>query len=207
MRVGKVTRLQCYKLDTSLARLETSSRYTDNRIAQTGTDMQTVTKGDPHHMNSATMNNAYVNYKSEITRYLTHIVRQPQDAEDLTQECFIRLMNVHTDIPEDRMLYYLKKIAYNLALDSFRKRTRTMKRDSRLGVPTYHCDISELEITESVNDLFSVVTNAEHRKILELRVIQGYSIRETAQLVNRSEGMIKSSVFHAVNRIRAKVIS
>ncbi|MFK0522768.1 RNA polymerase sigma factor [Paenibacillus illinoisensis] len=158
-------------------------------------------------MNSATINNAYVNYKSDITRYLSHIVKQPQDAEDLTQECFIRLMNVHADIPEDRLLYYLKKIAYNLALDTFRKRTRTMKRDSRLDVPTYHYDISELEITESVNDLFSVVSNTEHRKILELRVIHGYSIRETAQLVNRSEGMIKSSVFHAVNRIRAKVIS
>ncbi|WP_337034334.1 hypothetical protein [Paenibacillus illinoisensis] len=35
-------------------------------------------------------------------------------------------------------------------------------------------------------------------------VIKGDS---TAQLVNRSEGMIKSSVFHAVKRIRAKVIS
>nr|WP_186811918.1 hypothetical protein [Paenibacillus xylanexedens] len=33
-------------------------------------------------MNSATINNAYVNYKSDITRYLSHIVKQPQDAED-----------------------------------------------------------------------------------------------------------------------------
>ena len=61
-------------------------------------------------MNNTTINNAYVNYKSEITRYLSHIVRLPQDAEDLTQECFIRLMNVHADIPEDRLLYYLKRL-------------------------------------------------------------------------------------------------
>jgi RNA polymerase sigma-70 factor (ECF subfamily) len=117
------------------------------------------------------------------------------------------MMNVTADIPEERLLYYLKRIARNLAMDTFRKRTRTLKRDGKLEMQTYHCDTSELEISEGVNDLVSIINNTEHRKILELRVIHGYSIKETAQLVNRSEGMIKSSVFHAVNRIRAKVIS
>lgn len=158
-------------------------------------------------MNSTLINDAYVNYKSEITRYLSHIVKQPQDAEDLAQDCFIRLMNVTVDIPEDRILYYLKRIARNLAMDSFRRRTRTLRRDSRLEVPTHHVDTSHLEISEGVHDLVSHINNTEHRKILELRLIHGYSIKETAELVNRSEGMIKSSVFHAVNRIRAKVIS
>ena len=69
-------------------------------------------------MNSTQINDAYINYKSEITRYLSHIVKQPQDAEDLAQDCFIRLMNVTVDIPEDRILYYLKRIARNLAMDS-----------------------------------------------------------------------------------------
>ncbi|MDN8591575.1 RNA polymerase sigma factor [Paenibacillus sp. 11B] len=158
-------------------------------------------------MNKTAIHNAYVNYKSEVTRYLSQIVKNQQDAEDLTQECFIRMMNVTADIPEERLLYYLKRIARNLAMDTFRKRTRTLKRDSKLEMQTYHCDASELEISEGVNDLVSIINNTEHRKILELRVIHGYSIKETAQLVNRSEGMIKSSVFHAVNRIRAKVIS
>ncbi|MFC9706732.1 RNA polymerase sigma factor [Paenibacillus sp. NPDC056933] len=158
-------------------------------------------------MNKTTIHEAYVNYKSEVTRYLSQIVKHPQDAEDLAQDCFIRLMNVSADISEERLLYYLKTIARNLAMDTFRRQTRTVKRDSKLEMPTYHCDTSKLEIDEGVNDLVSHIPNTEHRKILELRVIHGYSIKETAQLVNRSEGMIKSSVFHAVNRIRAKVIS
>lgn len=155
-------------------------------------------------MNSTQINDAYINYKSEITRYLSHIVKQPQDAEDLAQDCFIRLMNVTVDIPEDRILYYLKRIARNLAMDSFRRRTRTLRRDSRLEVPTHHVDTSNLEISEGVHDLVSHINNTEHRKILELRLIHGYSIKETAELVNRSEGMIKSSVFHAVNQFGPK---
>ncbi|PIH59345.1 hypothetical protein CS562_10615 [Paenibacillus sp. LK1] len=176
------------------------------RTNQTGQSQIGIQRGK-HHVNKTTIHDAYVNYKSEVTRYLSQIVKNQQDAEDLTQECFIRMMNVSADIPEERLLYYLKRIARNLAMDTFRKRTRTLKRDSKLEMQTYHCDTSELEITEGVNDLVSIINNTEHRKILELRVIHGYSIKETAQLVNRSEGMIKSSVFHAVNRIRAKVIS
>lgn len=158
-------------------------------------------------MNHSQINDAYINYKAEITRYLSQIVKQPQDAEDLAQDCFIRLMNVTVQIPEDRMLYYLKRIARNLAMDSFRRRTRTLRRDRRLEAPAYHVDTLEMEINEGVNEIVSHISNTEHRKILELRLIHGYSIKETAQMVNRSEGMIKSSVFHAVNRIRAKVIS
>ncbi|WP_145333082.1 RNA polymerase sigma factor [Paenibacillus xylanexedens] len=158
-------------------------------------------------MNHSQINDAYINYKSEITRYLSQIVKQPQDAEDLAQDCFIRLMNVTVHIPEDRILYYLKRIARNLAMDSFRRRTRTLRRDSRLESPSYHVDTPEMEINEGVNEIVSHIHNTEHRQILELRLIHGYSIKETAQMVNRSEGMIKSSVFHAVNRIRAKVIS
>ncbi|MBB6023410.1 RNA polymerase sigma-70 factor (ECF subfamily) [Paenibacillus sp. JGP012] len=158
-------------------------------------------------MNHSQINDAYINYKSEITRYLSQILKQPQDAEDLTQECFIRLMNVTSPVPDDRILYYLKRIARNLAMDSFRRRTRTLRRDSRLEIPTYHVDTHQMEINEGVDEIVSHINNTEHRKILELRLIHGYSIKETAEIVNRSEGMIKSSVFHAVNRIRAKVIS
>ncbi|MCG7381727.1 RNA polymerase sigma factor [Paenibacillus sp. ACRRY] len=158
-------------------------------------------------MNDIQIHDAYVNYKSEITRYLAQFIKQAQDAEDLAQDCFIKLMRVSIDIPEERILYYLKRIARNLAMDNLRRKIRTLKRDSRLNLPQYHLDTFSLEIDESVEDLVSHVVNKEHRKILELRILHGYSIKETSDLVNRSESMIKASVFHAVNRIRSKVIS
>ncbi|MEN1988246.1 RNA polymerase sigma factor [Paenibacillus hubeiensis] len=158
-------------------------------------------------MNPIDISHVYLQYKSEIVHYLYNILKHPQDAEDAAQECFIRLLQSKADVPEDRILYYLKRIARNLAMDTFRKRTRTHRRDSKLDMPTYHCDTYGLEIDDGVDELVSFVTNTEHREILKLRLIHGFSVKETAQLVNRSEGMIKSSVFHAVNRIRAKIIS
>lgn len=158
-------------------------------------------------MNQIDISHVYLQHKSEIVQYLYNILKHPQDAEDAAQECFIRLLHCKADVPEDRILYYLKRIARNLAMDTFRKRTRTHKRDSKLDMPAYHCDTYSLEVDEGVDELVSLVSNTEHREILKLRLIHGFSVKETAQLVHRSEGMIKSSVFHALNRIRSKIIS
>lgn len=159
-------------------------------------------------MNPIDINQAYIQHKTEITNYIYGFLKHKQDAEDLAQDCFVRLIQYHVDIPQDRILYLLKRIARNLAIDEFRKNTtRSLIRSSKLELPTYHCDTSTLEIEEGVDDLISLIANTEHRRILKLRIIHGYSVKETAQFMNRTESMVKSSLFHAVNKIRSKVSS
>lgn len=155
------------------------------------------------------LNEAYVRYRAELVRYLSRILRHPQDVEDLVQDCFIRLMTVQAELEESRIPYYLKVIARNMATDVFRKKIRTAKRDSRLNSPRFCQDTSELEIEEGVREMVSLIGNQQHRRIVELRIIHGYTIKETAQLMDCSESKIKSSVHSAVKRIRAnlKVIS
>ncbi len=150
------------------------------------------------------LNEAYIQYRAELMRYLSRILRHQQDVEDLVQDCFIRLMNVKSELEESRIPYYLKVIARNLAIDAFRKKVRTAKRDSRLNSPRFYQDTLELEIEEGVHEMVSLIGNQQHRRIVELRIIHGYTIKETAQLMNCSESMIKSSVHSAVKRMRSK---
>ncbi|MGG0821299.1 RNA polymerase sigma factor [Paenibacillus turicensis] len=157
-------------------------------------------------MNPLDIKQAYSRYKFELNQYIYGLLKQQQDAEDLTQECFVRLMRYKLNVPEERLLYFLKRVARNLVIDLYRKRKYEFLRNYKLQVPTYHSDISQLEVGEGVTDLMSHISNIEHQKVLKLRVIDGYSIKETAQLMNRSEGMVKSSVFHAVNKIKANII-
>ncbi|WP_082967636.1 RNA polymerase sigma factor [Paenibacillus oryzae] len=159
-------------------------------------------------MNECQFQQAYLNYKADITRYLERLMGNREDAEDLTQECFIRLINVQSEVSMDKLGSYLRKTARNLAIDIFRKRGRSSKQIWRAELASNHYDTSEMEIQESIEEIVSPVKNGEHRKILELRLLHGYTTRETAELVNKSEGMIRSSLFHAVKRIRqTRVIS
>lgn len=157
-------------------------------------------------MNPLDIQQAYNRYKTELNQYIYSLLKQKQDAEDVTQECFVRLMRYELNVPEERLLYFLKRVARNLIIDLYRKKKYELLRNYKLQVPTSHSDISPLEVEEGVTDLMSHLSNIEHQKILQLRVIDDYSIKETAQLMKRSEGMVKSSVFHAVNKIRSNVI-
>lgn len=120
-----------------------------------------------------------------------------EDAEDLSQECFIRLLNARVEVSDEKVRYYLRKTARNLAIDAYRKQSRKRKPEWKAEVAAMHRDAPELEMRESIEEIVSLVKNGEHRRILELRLIHGYSSKETARLVNQSEGMIRSSLFYA----------
>lgn len=157
-------------------------------------------------MNESEFRQVYLAYKSEITRYLARLTNNAEDAEDLSQECFIRLLNAKVEIQEDKLWYYLRKTARNLAIDEYRKHSRRPKRECIAEIVVLHRDTPEFEMKESIDEIVSLVKNGEHRRILELRLIHGYSTKETARLVNQSEGKIRISLFHAMNRIRRTAV-
>ncbi|MCM3700655.1 RNA polymerase sigma factor [Paenibacillus macerans] len=148
----------------------------------------------------------YQSYKGEIFGYLLKILNNKQDAEDLLQECFVRYIRSSPDIPENRICPYIKKIARNLAIDMFKKR-KYMSRCVWSAEELYCQDSPDFESREEVIRILRLVRNAEHRIILHLRLIQGYSIKETARIINKSESLVKSSQFKALKQIRSRYIS
>ncbi len=65
-------------------------------------------------------------YRRPLLRYLTGLLSTPDDAEDLVQETYARLLQAQSlDSEESRIRGYIFKIATNLAYDRFREqRTR-----------------------------------------------------------------------------------
>ncbi len=149
----------------------------------------------------------YLQYKAEITRYLARFVSNAEDAEDMAQECFIRLMKASIMIAEDKIFPYLRRTARNMAIDAFRKQSRVGRQAVKAEIVAFHRDTSDMEMKESIEEIVSLVKNRDHRQILELRLIHGYTVKETAALVNKSEGLVRTSLFHAMKRIRTDLIS
>ncbi|MGG4217784.1 RNA polymerase sigma factor [Paenibacillus jamilae] len=149
----------------------------------------------------------YLSHKSELLGYLLRIVHNKQDAEDLLHECFIRFIRAAPDLPEDRIRFYLLRIAKNLAIDVIRKRKKMEEFILRKEQIYYHWDIFDFEIQDEVNRILLMASNTEQRTVLQLRVLQGYSIKETAKILNKSENSVKSSLHRASKRIKLKYIS
>lgn len=149
----------------------------------------------------------YLSHKSELLGYLLRIVHNKQDAEDLLHECFIRFIRASPDLPEDRIRFYLLRIAKNLAIDIIRKRKKMEEYFLRKEYVYYHWDTLDFEIQDEVDRILLMASNTEQRTVLKLRVVQGYSIKETARILNKSENSVKSSLHRASKRIKLRYIS
>lgn len=135
----------------------------------------------------------YILYADRVQRYLRSMVSNAQDAEDLTNQTFTRMLE-RIDRFEARGVPFsawLFRIARNLAIDHFRASARelpepepdsgrsaeeeAMRTFGRFGMRALIAPLSE-----------------DQRRVLALKYGLDYSNGEVACLLGKSEGAIKS---------------
>ena len=128
------------------------------------------------------------------------LLQNREEAEDITQETYFRCLKKGSkEVPP---YPYLKQVARNLIYDRYRhwKRTTSQIEDHSLAE-----DASATEenwITRSlVQELMNQLPE-QYRQVLELRIIEGYSRKETAQRMERSEDAIRGLQFRALQALR-----
>jgi RNA polymerase sigma-70 factor, ECF subfamily len=144
--------------------------------------------GDPDALEAL-----YVLYADRVHRFLRSMVANAQDAEDLTNQTFTRMLE-RIDRFEARGLPFsawLFRIARNLAIDHFRAAAR------ELPGPEEHAGCSAEE--EAMRSLGRFGMRAlieplsdDQRHVLALKYGLDFSNGEVACLLGKSEGAIKS---------------
>lgn len=150
------------------------------------------------------------------------IVKKKEDAEDVTQETYLRLWRVASELKlESSLKLYILRTARNLALDIIRKNS---KRDE---IDTVILDADgefEIDIADASSDsrpdtsyLHKVEKEAVRqsieelppaaREIIVLRDIEGLSYTEIAAMLGIAEGTLKSKLFRARERLRKIILS
>ncbi|PHX85053.1 MAG: RNA polymerase subunit sigma-24 [Opitutia bacterium] len=163
-------------------------------------------------------------YWDRIYSMVHQLLRNQQDAEEVTQDAFIRahrgLVNFRGDSAFSTWLY---QIATNLARNRYwywwrRKRDKSVSFDAPVS---YDNDTTLAEIipaeVESPDDI--TVTSefvarigkgmerlsAKHREILTMRNIQNLSYEEIAAILHISVGTVKSRIARARESLRSKL--
>ena len=163
-------------------------------------------------------------YWDRIYAMVNQLLRNQQDAEEVTQDAFIRahrgLANFRGDSAFSTWLY---QIATNLARNRYwywwrRKRDKSVSFDAPVSADnaTTLAEVipAELETPEDATVTQEFVTriaagmeklSAKHREILILRNVKNLSYEEIAEILTISVGTVKSRIARARESLRAKI--
>jgi RNA polymerase sigma-70 factor (ECF subfamily) len=163
-------------------------------------------------------------YWDRIYSMVHQLLRNQQDAEEVTQDAFIRahrgLVNFRGDSAFSTWLY---QIATNLARNRYwywwrRKRDRSISFDAPVShdnettlaeiIPAEVETPGEASVTQELLDSIASgmeKLGAKHREILILRNVKNLSYEEIASILGISVGTVKSRIARARESLRAKL--
>lgn len=141
-------------------------------------------------------------YRPMMARLIVGMLGNQQDADDVGQETFIRFYrSVHQYKGDASLGTYLTRIAINLALNELkrRQRRRWVSLDEKLYVSqgdVHYSDNNEL-VQKSLEQL-----EPKYRTVVVLRLIQGFSTKETAQILKLPLGTVLSRLARAQEKLK-----
>lgn len=143
---------------------------------------------------------AYQAHVTAIYQYLYSRVGNRPDAEDLTSQVFTKaLTGMRTDVSVGELRSWLFRVAQTTLADHWRHyyaEAETELDDGLTGAPPLPENVAAAQRVEGLLETLP----ESYRRVLELRFLRGYSIRETAEELSLSESNVKVLQFRALNR-------
>ena len=140
-----------------------------------------------------------------LFRYCNRMTGDPDQAEDLAQEAFFRLLDRGAEGTEAGLRAWLFRVATNLARD--RSRTRETRRRILSGVPPRENipgpekEVDRAEDIQRVRKALGILTQRD-RDMLLLRQ-EGFSYREIAEVAGVSHRSVGTILARALQRFAA----
>ncbi len=138
------------------------------------------------------------------------VLNNPTEAEDVTQEVFLRLWNQPDRFDPDRgsLRSFLLAQAHGRAVDAVRSSNSRRLREARDAMRTAQADydmqheVWDLAVADQVAQAMGALPE-EERRAIELAYFDGRTYREVAQLLDQPEGTVKSRIRNGMRRMRA----
>lgn len=150
-------------------------------------------------------------HRDRIFSRALYVLRDREDAEDVTQEAFMRLWNSGEKVPADRVGFWLQRVVHNLCIDVTRRRkvirTHFGQPDTdvtaRLPAAQESADLC-LDLDErqrQVLDAMAALT-PETRSVMMMHYFQGMKLREIADTLGKTVAALKVQIHRARHALR-----
>jgi RNA polymerase sigma-70 factor (ECF subfamily) len=159
------------------------------------------------------LTDAFLSYRKRLEALIYRIVGVYGEAEELTQECFLRAYRArHTFQGRASISTWLTRIAFNVAYETVRRRTHVTLSTSDeniaakvaaipRGEPSAEQALMAEERAEKVTAAVGALA-PRLRQLLELHYVNEMSISEIAKQTGMGHSAVKSLLFRARHRLR-----
>ncbi len=135
------------------------------------------------------------------------------EAEDVTQEVFLRLWNQpdRFDAARGSLRSFLLAQSHGRAVDAIRSSNSRRNREARDAFDTargsydMQHEVWDLSVADQVSTAMGSLPD-EERRAIELAYYDGRTYREVAQLLGQPEGTVKSRIRNGMRRMRAVLV-
>jgi RNA polymerase sigma-70 factor (ECF subfamily) len=141
-----------------------------------------------------------------IFRQIYHMVGNVADAQDLTQEAFIKALQRQDQLKDgDKAAHWLSRIATNTALDFLRRHGRYTFCEIE-DAPEYECESpEEILLRSEQRDYLEAglsCLTARERTALVLRDVEDLPAEEVARRLDCSKATVRSHIANARTKVR-----
>jgi RNA polymerase sigma-70 factor (ECF subfamily) len=159
----------------------------------------------------AALEELYLIHFDRIYSYLHMSVGSRHDAEDLTTQTFVKMLEAigrfrWRSVPFSA---WLLRIAHNLAIDHFRSRRRWQPEEDPPEPPGSEESSAEVQALAAIGDASLLelmrLLSPEQRQVLTLKFVFRFSNSEAAEILGKTEGAVKSLQHRALSSLQKHV--
>jgi len=143
----------------------------------------------------------YSRYSQRIYSYCLKVLGNSDDAMDVFQETFLKFYSSSKDMNDFAYIFgYLIVIARNLCINH--------KRDEKSRYTIEDYSVSTSDVAYEQKELVDLISSAmdtldiHHKEALVLRLYQGMSYREMAEVMNMTESYAKTLTWRAKEKLK-----
>ena len=154
-------------------------------------------------------------HQAQIYQHTYYLLGNREDAEDITQETFIKAWEHRAKLRPKTVRSWLLKCAQNLSFNLLKRRKfqepliegdeteleRLLHRHTHQSNPTPDEIVIKRELKASVHCAINKLPT-EMRSVVIMRELEGMSFKEIAEVLEQPEGTVKSTVFRARKKLR-----
>ena len=144
-------------------------------------------------MNTKEYNKAVKLYSGRLFRFAVKTLKSQDDANDIVQDCFMKLWENKNKIGFEKSKPWLFTTAYNGSLNKIKKQSRSQS----LNGTTYDepsVANNTYGLKELINKSLDRLPNIQ-KSIILLRDLEGYSYKEIGEMLKLNEPQVKVYLF------------
>jgi RNA polymerase sigma-70 factor (ECF subfamily) len=149
-------------------------------------------------------------YENTIANVVIGMLGNSPEAEDVAQDVFIKFFyNVHNFREESRVKTYLTRIAINLSLNELKKRNLQKERmEFREDLKAYEGksfqNPDSFDLKEIIEAELQKLEKGQ-RAVFVLRMIEGFSTKETAKILKIPQGTVLSRLHRTMDILKERL--